>query len=122
MQVKQGNPNRAVCFYFIILLEYNTRKFYWKKEVLILKEDKRILYFNMVLGTIGTILIILAAIRYLIKENDNTGYALIIFGFILTIGYINYLENKAGISKKLTWIRVIISLILFFSFSYFLYY
>ena len=60
--------------------------------------------------------------RYLVKEYDTVGYAIIFFGFILTISYINYLEKKEGISKKMTWIRVIVSLILFFSFSYFLYF
>ena len=88
---------------------------------MVLKENKQALYFNMILGTVGTILIALAAIRDLVKENDNVGYAFIFLGFILTIGYIGYLEKKAGISKKLTWIRVIVSLILFFSFSYFLF-
>ena len=89
---------------------------------MVLKENKQALYFNMILGTIGTILIILAAMRYLIKENDYIGYAFILFGFLLTISYINYLEKRAGISKKLTWIRVIVSMILFLSFSYFLYF
>ena len=92
------------------------------KGGMVLKENKQALYFNMILGTIGTILIILAAMRYLIKENDYIGYAFILFGFILTIGYINYLEKRAGISKKLTWIRVIVSMILFLSFSYFIYF
>lgn len=45
----------------------------------------------MTLGTIGIILVAIAAMRYLIKENDNLGYAIILFGFILTVGYINYL-------------------------------
>ena len=76
----------------------------------------------MILGTIGTILIALAAMRYQANENDYIGYAIIFFGFILTISYINYFRKKAGISKKLTWIRVIVSLTLFFSFSYFLYF
>ena len=89
---------------------------------MILKENKQALYFNMILGTIGTILIALAAMRYQANENDYIGYAIIFFGFILTISYINYLEKKAGISKKMTWIRVIVSLILFISFSYFLYF
>ena len=89
---------------------------------MLLKENKQALYFNMILGTTGTILIALAAMRYQAKENDYIGYAIIFFGFILTISYINYLEKKVGISKKLTWIRVIVSLILFFSFSYFLYF
>ena len=88
---------------------------------MVLKENKQALYFNMILGTIGTILIALAAMRYLVKENGSIGYAFILFGFILTIGYINYLEKRAGISKKLTWIRAIISLIIIISFSYFLF-
>ena len=41
----------------------------------------------MTLGTIGIILVAIAAMRYLIKENDNLGYAIILFGFILTVGY-----------------------------------
>ena len=88
---------------------------------MVLKENKQALYFNMILGTIGTILIALAAMRYLVEENGSIGYAFILFGFILTIGYINYLEKRAGISKKLTWIRAIISLIIIISFSYFLF-
>ena len=39
----------------------------------------------MILGTVGTILIALAAMRYLVKENDNIGYEFIFLGFILTI-------------------------------------
>jgi hypothetical protein len=58
----------------------------------------------MILGTIGTLLIALTAMRYLVNENNNIDYPIILFGFILTVGYINYLEKKAGISKKLTWI------------------
>ncbi|WP_391122488.1 hypothetical protein [Psychrobacillus sp. L3] len=89
---------------------------------MVLKENKQALYFNMILGTIGTILIALAAMRYLVKENDNIGNALILFGFILMNGYINYLEKRVGISKKLTWISSIVCLILFISLSYFLYF
>ncbi|MBR3118693.1 hypothetical protein [Oceanobacillus profundus] len=87
-----------------------------------MKENKQALYFNMTLGTIGIILVAIAAMRYLIKENDNLGYAIILFGFILTVGYINYLEKRAGISKKLSWIRIIVSSILFLIFTYFLYF
>ncbi|MFF2755823.1 hypothetical protein ACFVR1_19200 [Psychrobacillus sp. NPDC058041] len=89
---------------------------------MVLKENKQALYFNMILGTIGTILIALAAMRYLVKENDNIGNALILFGFILMNGYINYLERRVGISKKLTWISGVVLIILFISFSYFLYF
>ena len=87
---------------------------------MVLKENKQALYFNMILGTIGPVLIFLAAVRYMIKENDYIGYISIYFGFLLTITYINYLEKRAGISKKLIWIRIIVSIILALSFSYFL--
>lgn len=89
---------------------------------MVLKENKQALYFNMILGTIGTILIALAAMRYLVKENDNIGKAFILFGFILMNAYINYLEKRAGISKKLIWIRDIVFFILIISFFYFLYF
>lgn len=48
----------------------------------------------MILGTIGTVLITLAAISYLAKENDYIGYAVILLGFILTLNYINDLEKS----------------------------
>lgn len=87
-----------------------------------MRENKQALYFNMILGTIGTLLIALTAMRYLENEKYNKDYPIILFGFILTVGYFNYLEKKAGISKRLTWIRVAVSIILFVAFSYFLYF
>lgn len=78
-----------------------------------MKENKLALYFNMILGTIGSILIALAAVWYSSKVKDPVGNAFILFGFILVMGYISYLESKAGISKKLTWSRVVFSIILF---------
>jgi hypothetical protein len=77
------------------------------------KENKLTLYFNMLLGTIGTILIVIFELRYQEKVKiDITGNAIIMFGFLLTVNYINYLEKKAGISNKLTWIRAIVSIII----------
>jgi hypothetical protein len=83
--------------------------------------DKQKLFLNMTLGTIGTLLISLVAMKFSIDEGFGIGFALIVFGFSLTINYINFLEKKAEISPKLTWTRTVISIILFFSFSYFLY-
>lgn len=88
---------------------------------MVLKENKQALYFNMILGTIGNILIALATMRYLVKEYDVIGYAIALFGLVLTTSYISYLEKKAGISKKFTWIRTIIAM-LSFSALYFFYY
>ncbi|WP_211748183.1 hypothetical protein [Paenibacillus sp. Marseille-Q4541] len=88
-----------------------------------MKENKQALYFNMILGTIGNILIALVTMRYLVKEYDVIGYAITLFGFVLTTSYISYLEKKAGISKKFTWIRTIIAtLSLLISALYFFYY
>ena len=78
------------------------------------------LYFHMLLGAIGSVIILLFTTMYMLKEDNSFGY-LGIFGFLLIITYINYLEKKAGISTKLIWISAIISMILFLSFLYFLY-
>ena len=85
------------------------------------KENRLNLYFNMVIGAIGTILIVLFEFRYFKYQVekvkiDITGYAMIMFGCILTMNYINYLEKKAGISNKLTWIRAISSIIIVVAF------
>jgi hypothetical protein len=89
--------------------------------MIVLKEDNIRIYFNMILGTIGTILISLGMISYLAKENDIKAYAVALLGFTLTLSYIDYLEKKAGISRKLTWIRAVISIAIFLVFSYFIY-
>ena len=87
-----------------------------------MSENKISLYFNMVLGTIGTLLLALSAMRYLAEEDYLIGLPMILFGLTLTTGYIHYLETKAGIRTKLTWIRVIAFLVLFLPLSYFLYF
>lgn len=75
----------------------------------------------MIFGTIGTVLIAIVGLKTL-KENDTNGYLLTFLGFVLTIGYINYLEKKMGLSKKLTWIRSIASLMLLIGISYFFFF
>ncbi|ETT84303.1 hypothetical protein MKZ08_13335 [Viridibacillus sp. FSL R5-0477] len=59
-----------------------------------MKNDKKVLYFYMILVSIGTILIALGIIGYLVKLNEPKGYLMIFFGFLLTINYINYIEKK----------------------------
>ena len=82
-----------------------------------LNRDKLAMYLFMLLGTTGTILIVLFDFRYLryqekIKSDiDIAGNAIIVVGLALTVNYINYLEKKAGISNKLTWLRAIVSII-----------
>ena len=86
-----------------------------------LENDKQVLYFYMILVTIGIVLSALAIMSYIIKANDN-GYLMILLGFILMINYINYLEKKAGISRKIIRIRNSVYTVLVFSLSYFLYF
>ena len=59
-----------------------------------MKNDKQVLYFYMILVTIGTVLIALATLRYISNVNDTYGSYMILFGLIFTISYINYLEKK----------------------------
>ena len=87
---------------------------------IILQENKFSLYFSMLLGAIGTVVILLFSTMYMVKEQNSFGY-IGTFGFLLVIIYINFLEERAGISTKLIWIKSIVSMILFISFLYFLY-
>ncbi|MFJ7649161.1 hypothetical protein ACIQ1H_16590 [Lysinibacillus sp. NPDC097279] len=48
-----------------------------------MKNDKKALYFHMILVTIGTILVALGTIGYLVKVNELKGYIMVFFGFLL---------------------------------------
>lgn len=86
-----------------------------------MNEEKKVSYISILFGGVGTILVLLGAIS-LFKKGDLAGFYLVFFGFLLSINYINYLESKAGVSKKVTWIRALLSIIVFLIISYFLYY
>ena len=85
-----------------------------------MKGNKLSLYINMLLGAIGSVTILLFSTMYMLEEQNSFGY-IGTFGFLLIIIYINYLEKRAGISTKLIGIKAVVSMILFVSFSYFLY-
>lgn len=68
------------------------------------KDQTNFLYLKMFTGTIGLILLIIGAFKYLQNIGGTSSYILL-FGYIFMINYIHYLESKAGISKKLIWIR-----------------
>ncbi|OJH16270.1 hypothetical protein BLX88_24000 [Bacillus obstructivus] len=59
-----------------------------------MKNDKQVLYFYIILVTIGTVLIALTTLRYMSNVNDSSGY-LILFGLIFTISYINLHRKKS---------------------------
>jgi hypothetical protein len=85
-----------------------------------LSEDKRLSYIRTFFGGVGTILVALGAARF-INISDSKGFYLVLFGFLLSVGYINYLEKKAGVSNKVTWIRALLSAIVLLILFYFLY-
>ncbi|CQR46620.1 hypothetical protein BN1058_00889 [Paraliobacillus sp. PM-2] len=87
-----------------------------------MRERKWRLYLNMIFGSVGLLLVALAAMRHIAEGLNSGGYLIVLFGFIFTMNYVNYLEEKAGISKKMTWIRGIISIILLFVISYLLFF
>ncbi|KAA0548495.1 hypothetical protein FZW96_07950 [Bacillus sp. BGMRC 2118] len=78
------------------------------------------LYIFMAFGLVGTVMIGLAGLRFL-SVHDTKGFLSAFLGFVLIVNYSNYLENKAGISKKVIWIKSIISSVLFISIGSFLY-
>lgn len=88
------------------------------------ESSKSRLYINMLFGMIGSVLVGFMALRYLVSY-DLEGYIFSFLGFILIINYINYLESKANISKKIIWIKSIVSIVLFIllsvTFSFFSY-
>jgi hypothetical protein len=70
---------------------------------------------NMILGSIGIILITLGIFEFLITVKNTTGHILTFLGYVITVHYIYHLEKKAGISEKIIWIRAIILIVIIFS-------
>jgi len=84
-------------------------------------KNQWVLFMNVSLGAIGTILIGLAALEA-IANQENTIYFLLFAGFLLVIHYINYLEKRAGVENTVTWARAIGSIIVLVAFGFLLIY
>ncbi|QOY36610.1 hypothetical protein AWH56_002730 [Anaerobacillus isosaccharinicus] len=84
------------------------------------KNDKGILYINLVIGILGPNLIVLGILKYF-EAVGGTGYLTPFLGFAITMIYLNYLERRAGISKKIIWTKSIISIVTLLAFYYFLF-
>ncbi|MCT8137853.1 hypothetical protein H1D32_08850 [Anaerobacillus sp. CMMVII] len=86
-----------------------------------MKESKNgKLYFNMVLGSIGIILVFIGSFEFLKVVENLKVFFLIMIGMIILVQYIYQLEGKAGLSSKTIWIKsgILITCILgFFYFS-----
>ena len=74
------------------------------------ENDRGTLYFNMSIGTLGLLIIVVGLFEYVETVGGDSSFALL--GFPLTMIYLNYLEGKAGISKL--WIKSIIAISLLF--------
>ncbi|MCZ8541897.1 hypothetical protein MKY29_11395 [Psychrobacillus sp. FSL K6-2365] len=72
------------------------------------ENDRGTLYFNMSIGTLGLLIIAVGLFKYVETVGGDSSYTLL--GFPLTMIYLNYLEGKAGISKKILWIKSIIAI------------
>ncbi|GAA0336028.1 hypothetical protein GCM10008967_28020 [Bacillus carboniphilus] len=84
------------------------------------KNKTSILYLNVFIGALGLVLIIIGAYRY-VENVGGTGSYIHFFGFIFTMIYINHLENRAGISKKIIWIRAAVPILTLLVIYYFLF-
>jgi len=73
------------------------------------ENDRGTLYLNMSIGTLGLIIIVVGLLKY-VETVGGTGSSFALLGFPLTMIYLNYLEGKAGISKKILWIKSIIAI------------
>ncbi|WP_391122465.1 hypothetical protein [Psychrobacillus sp. L3] len=83
------------------------------------ENNKGILYLHMFIGTLGLIIIAVGLLKYY-ETVGGTGSSFALIGFPLTMIYMNYLEGKAGISKKILWIQSIIAIFsLFIIYIYF---
>ncbi|WP_078433681.1 hypothetical protein [Metabacillus halosaccharovorans] len=72
-----------------------------------MNKDKIKMYIFLILGGIGLALVGLGGVMFI--EIDNMkGYLTVICGFLITISYIEFLERRAGISKKIIWVRAIV--------------
>lgn len=75
------------------------------------ESDKDNLFINMFIGTLGLIIIGVGLLKYNATV-ASTGSAFALLGYPLTMIYFHYLEGKAGISKKILWLRSTIAILL----------
>lgn len=84
-------------------------------------EDKKGLYFYMMIGYVGIFLIGLAGMRFASVYLDSEGFGLSLFGFLMVGVYLNFLEQKLGIKRKDFIISKVVLLVVFAILSFLLY-
>lgn len=78
------------------------------------------LYLNMIIGSLGIILIFGGLLKFLEVVENSSGFILVILGLTITVHYIYHLEKKAGISEKMIWIRALFLILILGSVYYFI--
>lgn len=74
-------------------------------------KDKGVLYAHMFVGTLGLMIIGLSLLQQFF-ETRSLGSSIALLGFPLVMIYLNYIESKAGVPKKIIIIRSIIPTLL----------
>ncbi|WP_345240627.1 hypothetical protein [Pontibacillus salipaludis] len=78
-----------------------------------MNEEKKSLYFYMMLGYTGLLLIGLATMRQISVIQDFQGQAFGIVGLVLVWAYVRFMEKKLGISNKEFIISKVIFVVVF---------
>lgn len=65
-----------------------------------MKEEKKNLYVYIVIGYLAILLLTIAAMKFKFLNDDNTGFLIIVFGYLLMISFIRFMERKIGVSQK----------------------
>lgn len=99
-------------------LIFKTSSWGWK-EVRVNESRQKHLYLNMVVGTIGMLLIGNGLLQHV--SISPQGFCLMVIGYALVNNYIYYLEAKAGICNKLIWIQSVLGVIVLLIIAYFMY-
>ncbi|MDW0115112.1 hypothetical protein QT711_18280 [Sporosarcina saromensis] len=74
-------------------------------------KDKGVLYAHMFVGTLGLMIVGLSLLHQFF-ETRSLGSILALIGFPLVMIYLNYIESKSGVPKKIIIIRSIIATLL----------
>ncbi len=86
-----------------------------------MNSDKKGLYINMIVGTIGMIMVGLGILRYFTLMYDALGYGMGLIGFAFVNSYIYYLEKRAGINNYLIWVQSGVGIVTLAIVSYFVF-
>ena len=82
-------------------------------------KGKGILYIHIIIGTIGLVMVGVASLKYY-ELVGGVGATFALLGFPFTMIYVHYLEEKAGINKRLLVSRSLLAIVALFAIYFFL--